>query len=231
MPNPEQPAALSPVVAVGNGADIPNGATEYTVPAVSGLAARFDGTYTVFLIGSGTWGSPTVSRTVTVVIKQYPFSGGTAVTTTLARTFTPSTDIVNGYVDLGQVTLPIAEIPPGNTTAAYFTLTVSSGQTADRYLDVVFCDTTGQTVLINTSGTGWNNIWIDAQDREHDLGGIYGSDADRDRAYSLTQWVDRWPGGAFMVRPDTHNRLLLYAQQGSPAATLTYLPHFLVDRI
>lgn len=231
MPDPEQPAALSPIVAVGNGADTPNGATEYTVPVVGGLAARFDGSYTVFLIGSGTWGSPTVSRTVTVQIRQYPYSGGTAITTTLSRTFTPSTDIVNGYVDMGQITLPLAEIATGNITAAYFTLTVTSGQTADRYLDVVFLDTQGQTVLINTTGTGWNNIWIDAQDREHDLGGVYGSDADRDRAYSLTSWVDRWPGGAFMVRPDSHNRLLLYAQQGCPAATLTYLPHYLVDRV
>jgi len=230
MPNSEQPAALSPIVAVGNGADTPNGATEYTVPVVGGLPGRFDGTYTVFLINSGTWGNNTVSRTVTVTIKQYPYSGGTAVTATLSRTFTPSTDIVNGYVDMGQITLPIAELPPGNTSA-YFTLTVNSGQTADRYLDVVFLDTQGQTVLINTSGTGWNNIWLDPPDRDRDLGMVLGSDADRDRSYSLTQWVDRWPGGAFYVRPNTHNRLLLYAQQGCPSATLTYLPHYLVDRV
>src|SRR5215469_1181170 len=82
MPDPEQPAALSPIVGVGNGADTPNGATEYTAPAVGSLAARYNGSYTLFLIGSGTWGSPGSSRTVTVTIRQYPYSGGTAVTTT-----------------------------------------------------------------------------------------------------------------------------------------------------
>ena len=229
MPPEDEPLAYSPITAVGNGADTPNGGTEYPVPAVSGLPARFDGTYNLWLIGSGTWGAATTARTVTITIRQYPFSGGTPVVSAVSRTFTPSTDITNGWVDMGQVTLPLTALPPGNS-AAYFTVAVTSGQTADRYLDVLLTSSEGQLILVNGTG-GWNNIWVDAPAASADLGGVYGSDADRDRAYSLAPQVDRWPGGPFRVVPGEHNRLFMYAAQGCPGATLTYLPAWVVDRL
>jgi hypothetical protein len=229
QPPDDEPMTFNPICPVGNGADTPNGATEYTIPAVSGLAARFGGTYNLWLIGSGTWGAASTARPVTVTIRQYAYSGGPSVSLPIARTFTPSTDIVNGYVDMGQVTLPIQAIPAGNTSA-YFTVSVNSGQTADRYLDVLFTSSEGATLLVNSNTQSWWNIWADAPALDEDLGQILGSDADRDRAYSISAWVDRWPGGAFRVVPGEHNRLLLYSAQGALGAAGTYLPAWQADR-
>lgn len=229
MPPEDEPLTYSPICAVGNGADTPNGSTEYTIPAVGGLPARFDGVYNLWLIGSGTWGSSGTARQVTVTVKQYPYSGGTAVTQAIARTFTPSTDIINGYVDMGMISLPIQAIPPGNRSA-YFTVTVNSAQTADRYLDVLLTSSEGTTLLINSGTASWWNLWADPPPLDADLGPVLGSDADRDRAYSISQYIDRWPGGPFRVYPDSHNRLVLYSAQGCPGATGSYLPAFYVDR-
>jgi len=229
MPGRDAPPALNPLCPVGNGADTPNGATEYTVPAIGSLAARFDGTYTCYLIASS-WASPSSSRLLPITLKQYPYTGGTAVSLPLTRTVTPSTDITNGYVEMGPVTLPLAELPPGQLQA-YFTVAVTSGNTSDRFLDVLFLDVTGQTLLVNVAGTSLlNNIWADAPDANRALGGIYGSNADRDQSWSITANIDRMSGGAFSVEPTQHNRLLTYSQQGAPAVTGQYLPHWWMDR-
>ena len=96
---------------------------------------------------------------------------------------------------------------------------------------MLLIDSQGLTLLVNTAGTGWNSLWVDSPDRARDLGLVLGSDTDRSRAYSISQSVDRWPGGPFALRPNAHNRLLVYAAQGCPGAILTYLPNWLVDRL
>jgi hypothetical protein len=229
MPPPDEPLAFSPVIPVGNGADTPNGATAYPVPDVGGLKGRFDGTYTVFAVASSFANTGTL-RTLTATFRQYPYSGGTAQSVAVARDFTPSTDIINGFVELGTITLPIAAIPDGQTDA-YFEATLNSGQTGDRYYDLIMISTGGQFMLWNTAGAGYNSIWIDPPDRDHDLGLILGSDADRNRAWSITADVRRWSGGPMTLRPGEHNRLLLYSRQGVPGASCVYVPNWLVDRL
>jgi len=234
MPGKDAHPHLSPLCPVGTGSDVPNGSTEYTVPAVGALPARFDGSYSVYLINN-TWNSSGSSRTVTLTFKQYDHVGGTALSATLARTFTPSTDIVNGYVEMGVITLPIAEISPGNSDAT-FVVTVTDTNTSDRFYDVLFLDTAGQTVLLNSNVTAFaQNIWLDVADLDRDIGGIYASDTDRDRARSMLAYCDpnstRITGGPMIVTPNAHNRMLVYSQQGNPGLSVNYYPHWWQDRL
>ena len=232
MPKPDAPPELSPLCPVGNGADTPNGGTEYTVPPINSLPARFDGTYTVYLIASS-YNNPTSSHTVSVVIKQYAYSSGPSVQTTLSRTFTPSTDILNGYIDLGNITLPLADMAPGNTDS-FFVVTVTSNFTIDRYLDVLFLDTQGQLVFVNFSGSAFaQNVWIDEAELDRDLGRVLASETDRDRARSClaSDNSNRVSGGPLCVTPEVHNRVLVYQQQGVPATTMSYLPRWQSGRL
>lgn len=234
MPGRDAHPQLSPLCSVGAGADTPNGATDYTVPPVGALVARFNGSYSIYLIAN-TFANGSTSRTVTVTIKQFAFSGGTSITQALSRTFIPNTDIVNGYIEMGVVTLPLAEISHGNTDS-YFAVSVNSGQTGDRYFDVLFLDTEGQTVLLNTTGTPFaNNVWLDVAELDRDMGGIYASDTDRDRARSWLGYADpnstRISGGPLSVVPNGHNRMLVYAQQGNPSISVSYFPHWWQDRL
>jgi hypothetical protein len=236
MPQPTAPDALSPVCGVGNGADTPNGATEYLVPQIGILQPRFDGSYSLMLV-VGTWSSPASSRTITVQVRQYPYSGGTAATLNISRTITPNVDLVSGgagtlqYVDLGPVTLPLNDLPPGSTDA-YFAVTVTSTITADRYLDLLLLDTQGSTVLVDVgSSTIYNNVWLDQPSSSRNLGRILGSDADKDRAFSLTQYASKMSGGPLAVYPDMNNRILLYSAQGAVSASASYPPEWYTERL
>lgn len=233
IPGPDAPAELSPLCPVGNGADTPNGGTEYTVPPVGTLAARFDGSYSLWLI-NGTWNSPASPRDLTVVVKQYAFTSGPSTTQTMQRlAVTPSTDIVNGYVDMGTITLPLWDLPPGNFDG-FIVVTVTSSNTADRFLDVLFLDTQGQLVFINMPGTAFaNNIWGDQAELDRDLGRISASDLDRDRARSVlgSDISNRVSGGPLSVTPDRHNRVLVYQGIGLPSVIFSYLPCWWAGRL
>lgn len=232
MPRPDAPDALSPVCPVGNGADTPNGATEYLVPPVGTLQPRFDGTHSLWLVAS-TWSTPAAPRVLTVQVRQYPYSGGAVQSLNMTRTITPNTDLTGTlqYVDLGPITLPLNDIPPGSTDA-YFAVTVTSSVTADRFLDVLFLDTQGSLVFLDIgAGSIFNNIWIDQPDSSRNLGRILGSDADKDRAFSITQYAAKVSGAGLAVYPDMNNRVLLYAAQGVPSASANYPPEWWTERL
>ena len=232
-PGRDEPDTYVPVCPVGSGADVPNGSTEYQVPDVGNLNARYSGTYTMYLVASA-FSSPGSSRNLTVQVRQYPYSGGTAVTRNVVRNgLTPSTDLLGTqtYVDMGPVTLPIADIPPGSLTP-YFAATVTSSLTADRFLDLIFISTQGDFVMINVgSGSVFSNIWIDAPDATRNLGRVLGSNADRDQAVSALQYVERFSGGPLAVYPDGINRVLVYSAQGAPAMTASYPPYWWTERL
>lgn len=226
------PDLFNPLCPVGNGADTPNGATEYQIPDIGNLNSRYDGTYTAYLIASS-FNSPTASRTITVQMRQYPYSGGTAVTLNLVRSLTPSTDLLGTQtiIDLGPVTLPLADIPPGSLSP-YFACTVTDTNTSDRFLDLVLIDSQGTFVLINVgSSSVFNNIWIDQPDATRDLGRILGSNADRDQAVSAIQYAERFSGGPLAVYPDSNNRLFVYSAQGVPGLTAFYPPQWWTERL
>jgi hypothetical protein len=230
MPGRDAPEALSPLIPVGGGADPPDG-REYAVPDSGSLKGTFDGTYTIMAVAQ-TWNSPASARNLTVTIRQYPYSGGTAVSQALTLNgVVPNNDVVNGYVDMGVITLPLSQLPPGNTDS-YFTVGVTSSNASDRMLDVLALDLAGRSLLVNVPGASiFNNIWVDEPDHDRNLGGVFASDADRDRAVSAFRYIDRISGGPFAVSPVRNNRLLCYAAQGCPALICTYLPRWRVDRL
>jgi hypothetical protein len=230
-PSPGAPDTFNPLCPVGSGADVPNGATEYAVPDIGNLNARFDGTYTMYLV-AGTWNTPAAARDLTVVMRQYPYTGGTAATQSIARnSVVPNTDITNGFVEMGPVALPLNQLAPGGLDS-YFAFTVTSSNTSDRFLDILMIDTQGHLTLVNVPGASvWNNIWLDAPDADRNLGLILGSPADRDQASSLLQYVDRFSGGPLSVSPDHNNRLLVYSAQGSPGLTAFYTPQWWTERL
>lgn len=232
-PPRDAPDLFNPLCPVGNGADTPNGATEYQIPDLGTQNARYDGTYTMYLIASS-FTTPSSSRDLTVQLRQYPYTGGTAVTLNVPRKgLVPSTDLLGTQtiVDMGPVTLPLADLPPGSLSP-YFALTVNSTLTADRFLDVLLIDTKGSFVLVNVgSSSVFNNIWLDPPDASRDLGLILGSNADRDQAVSALQYAERFSGGPIAVYPDSNNRLFIYSAQGAPGVTGYYPGQWWTERL
>jgi hypothetical protein len=233
VPGKDAPDTFNPLCPVGNGADTPNGATEYLIPNLGNLNARYDGTYTMYLVASS-FNTPGSSRNLTVQLRQYPALSGVALTQNVVRnSLTPTTDLLGTqtYVDMGPVTLPLADLPPGSLQP-YFALTVTSSNTADRFLDVVLIDTQGNLVFLNVgSGSIYSNIWIDQPDSSRDLGRILGSSADRDQSVSALQYVERFSGGPLAVYPDGNNRVFVYAAQGAPGLTAFYPPYWWTERL
>lgn len=231
--NRDAPDAFNPLCPVGNGADTPNGSTEYLLPDIGNLNARFDGTYTMFLVASS-FNTPSASRDLTVTMRQYPYTGGTALSLPIPRQgLTPSTDLIGTQtiVDMGPVTLPLADIPPGSLSPQ-FALIVNSTNTSDRFLDVIFVDTKGSLILLNVgSSSVFNNLWFDQPDSTRDLGRILGSNADRDQAVSALQYIERFSGGPLAVYPDSNNRVFVYSAQGAPGVTAFYPPQWWTERL
>lgn len=228
LPSPDAPQDLCPFVSVGNGADTPNGLTEYAVPSlVANTLADFDGTYS-FILTNFSWASGgTTARTVTVTINQYEYAGGPSYSQSLIRTLTPSTDVVNGIVNMGELTLPYKDVSPDNTTG-FYTVTVTSTQTTDRFLDCLFLDTQGQTVVISASA-GYPNMWIDEPTTSRDVGRVLGSAFDRASSISILDQCNL-SGGPLTVYPGD-NTLLLYCIEGAPAAVASYSPRWQNDRL
>ena len=235
-PGPDSSPTLVPFVSVGNGSDQPDGSHFYTVSSlISGANAIFSSTYSVVLVASS-FNTPASPRTVTVTFWQYPFSGSSSpVSQPVSRTFTPSTDVVNGIVEIGNITLPVADIAPDNTKAL-FKITVTDTDTSDRFLDCLFLDTLGQTHLINTSGGAFENIWIDEPAPTRDLGRVLGSAGDRTQAFSVLA-VAGPPEGSLLISggPLTvdpgDNLLFAYCIEGPPNIGAWYYPRFYLDSV
>jgi hypothetical protein len=221
---------FQPLVSVGAGADTPNGGTWYTFPQpVSGVNARLNGTFTVYLINSSFNGSG--SRTVTVTFRQTEYSGGpTYTTTTIPVSFTPS-QITNGVLLAGVVTLPVKKIGSDNTQAS-FAVSVTDTNTSDRWYDCILLDTMGQTVVINEPSTGFLTYYLDAPDPNTRVGNVYGTQSDRSAAVSVMGEITAWSGGPMSVEPvDGENLLFAYCPGAlAPAVGVTYSPTFYFDR-
>jgi hypothetical protein len=240
-PGQYSPTTFQPVVSLCNAStglptDTPDGTTFYSVVSpIAGQAARFAGTYSVVLAGYQ-WANPTVPRTVNVSVYQYAFAGDTnpVVVPLNARTFTPSTDLpgagaVPDFITLAEITLPNALLTAENSQAI-FKVVITSSQTGDRYYDLVFIDTQGETVLLDIppSWQSYSNYWIDSPDNLHDMGLVSGSNTDRTVATSVLAncFVS---GGPLTIDPGA-NQLLVYSLQGYPGITGTYFPAWMVDR-
>ncbi len=227
-PSPNAPANLSPLVTIPT-ADVPNGATEYLVPAPApGQNARFDGTYTIVAVAYS-WHT-TSARTVTITIKQYEYPGGPSVSVAVPQSVTPASPAPgegNGVVIIDNVTLPVRGLPEDNTSA-YFTITVTSSDTADRFMDVIFLDTEGQFVLVNLPSGGYTSFYVDPPAKPP-LGQITGTLYDRPQAASVLGANSLVSGEPLLVYPGDQ-WLLAYAVEGQPSLQVTYQPRFWEDQ-
>jgi hypothetical protein len=232
LPARDSPHSIAPLIAAGNGTDVPNGSTVYTAPVTGALQARYYGTYQALLTVSS-WNTPANPRTVTVTLRQLR-GDGTTVTQAMTRTTTPNTDpdplrVLNGLLLLGTVTLPLTRISPGNNTDV-FSLTVSDTNTSDRFLDLLLLDASGQTVIYSASGSGVANLWVTEPDTGLDYGQVYGSAADWDTADSVLGDCPVMAGGPLAVMPG-ENPLLVYSAQGAPGVIASYQPRWNLDRL
>jgi hypothetical protein len=221
------PRDLTPFVAIGND-DVPDGNTEYPVPTPdTALNARFGGTYLVMLTNLS-WANPASSRTLTVTVNQYEQPGGNVTSQTATRTITPNTDITNGIVRLDFLTIPHKALPQDNTNAIY-TVNVTSGQTGDRFYDVLFLDTQGSTIIVN-SNTGYSSLYLDEPTLDQDIGFILGSQFDRADAISILDQA-QISGEPMSIDPHGNFNLLCYAVEGAPNVQLNYFPRWYLDRL
>lgn len=138
------PNTFVPCVPINGG----NGTTVTMPVPVSNVNATFDGTYSVMLTNN-TWNTPANARTLSVTVTQYEYVGSNGFSqTSTPISIIPNTQVTNGIVVLGNITLPIKAVAPGNTTS-FYTVTVNDSNGSDTFFDVLFLDTMGQSVLVN----------------------------------------------------------------------------------
>jgi len=233
-PGHNAPPSLNPCVPILNTADLPTG-IEYKVPTlIAGQNALFDGTYSVIAVAYN-WDNPTASRRMTITVNQYEYLGKSKAPfqTTINRTFTPATDIVNGIVMMGEMTLPVKDIDFSNTSG-YFTVSITDTDLEDQFLDVLFIDTQGQTVIVNIpSGGVYTNFYIDEPSTDRDLGRILGSDLDRSQAVSVLDSAIP-SGGPFYLdggQNKTDNLLFAYSPSGAPSLGVTFVNRWFLERL
>ena len=109
---------FQPLVSVGGGNDVPNGATQYSMPQpLTGVNADFGGTYTIYLVNYSWSGSS--ARVIYVTVTQYEYAGGASYSvSTLPVTVTPA-QVTNGILTAGVLTLPVKAVAPDNTGGYY----------------------------------------------------------------------------------------------------------------
>jgi hypothetical protein len=231
-PGRQAPPSLNPCVPVNNTADTPTG-IEYPVPSlVAGTNAMFNGTYSVVLVAYN-WDSPAVQRTVTVTVTQYEYysgAGDPAYQLAVTRTFTPATDISNGICIMGELTLPVKLVDPSNTSS-FFTVSITDTDQNDQFLDVLFLDSQGSTVLVNLppGASSYVNMFIDEPTADRDLGLILGSDLDRSQAVSVMD-AAIISGSPFYILPGD-NTFLAYTTAGAPNLGVSYLNRWYLERL
>jgi hypothetical protein len=225
---------FQPLVSVGAGADPPDGTHQYTMPQpVTGVNADFSGTYTVYLINSS-WsggGGSSTTRTVTVTVTQYEYPGGPGYSVSTLPVIVAPNQVSNGILVAGVLTLPAKAVAPDNV-GGYYTVSVTDSQTSDRWLDCIFLDTQGQSVVINEPTSGYLSYYLDAPDPNVSLGRIMGSQGGRPNAISVMDNTPYISGGPLFVEPaDGDCQLFCYCADGSaPNVSLSYFPNYFFDR-
>jgi len=212
--------------------DPPDGTAEYTLPQlIDGSAARFGDpdrpfTVTVYVVASS-WHNPSAARTVTATVRQYEQAGGTVYPAAASQSITPA-NLKSPLVLLGELTLPVSAMPLDNT-GGYFTVAITSGDTADRFQDALFLDTLGSTVVVQ-SPTGYTSYWVDEPAGSAEIGNIMGSMFDRGQAVSVLGSADV-SGPPLHVDPFGNQTLLAYSPDGAPACQLTHFSRWQLERL
>ena len=195
---------------------------------VPGVPADFGGTYTIYLINK-TWNG-TGSRTVTVTVTQNESAGGSGHSvSTIPVTFTPS-QITNGILTAGVLTLPFWRLAPDNVGAT-FSVSVTDTNLSDRFYDCIFLDTQGQSIIINEPTTGYPNYYVDIPDPNINLGNIMGSQNGRPNAISVLDNTLVSGVTPYLEPADSMNQLFVYSVDAAGIAlSVEYYPHWFLDR-
>jgi hypothetical protein len=225
---------FQPLVSVGAGSDPPDGTHQYTMPQpVTGVNADFSGTYTIYLVNSSWSGgsSSATARTITVTVTQFEFAGGPGYSVSTLPISVAPNQVNNGIVTAGVLTLPVKAVAPDNV-GGYYTVSVTSSNTSDRFFDCIFLDTQGQTVVINEPSNGYLNYYLDAPDPNVSLGRIMGSQGGRPNAISVMDNTPYISGGPLFVEPaDGDNQVFCYCADGvAPNVSLSYFANYFFDR-
>jgi len=223
------PKSFQPLVSVGGGSDAPDGTHQYVMPQLlPGVQADFSGTYTVYLVAASWNGSG--ARTITVTVTQAEYGGGATYTTsTIPVTVTPS-QVVNGILTAGVLTLPVKQLAPDNT-AGYFSVSVTDTNTSDRFYDAIFLDTQGSTIVINEPSSGYISYYVDEPDPVVTVGNIMGSQIGRPGAISVTD--NAVISGPPMAIEPTDGDCILFAYSAdgvAPSIAVSYSPRWFFDR-
>lgn len=223
---------FQPLVSVGGGSDVPNGATQYQMPQpLTGVSADFGGTYTVYLVAALWPWAGTASRNITVTVTQYEQAGGASYSvSTLPVTVTPQ-QVTNGIITAGVLTLPVKAVAADNMDG-YYTVSVTDSISTDRFYDCIFLDTMGQTVVINEPSAGYITYYLDAPDPNVNLAPIMGSQNGRPAAISVMDNAIL-SGVPLVIEPaDADNQLFVYSADGVgyPSVSLAYYPSYFFDR-
>jgi hypothetical protein len=233
-PSATSPLQFNPLVNIGG---VVPGTTEFPVlPLVTGVPARFSGTYTIIVVAD-VLNTPSAARTISVSVKEYESSGGaSSITTTAPVTITPSAvsltgpgnQVNNGIIFAGVLTLPYKALPPDNTQS-YFTVLINDSNTLDTFYDVMLLDSQGQMVCINEPTASYLTYAIDVPDPVYGTGQILGSQGDRTEAVSVSD-AAIMSGGPMLLEPG-RNILLCYSLPSAPSVSISYLPAFYLDRL
>lgn len=227
VPSIDTPLSLNPLVNVGGGGDVPDGNTEYAVTSNDPAGnARFQGTYSVLAVNFA-WTTPSVSRTITITVNQYAYPGAVPTSVNVQTTIIPNNlPLLNGFLTIGEISLPILDLAPDNFLA-YFTINVTSSLTADRFLDVIFVDTKGQLVLMSTPQL-YTTVYVDEPSSLRDIGRVLGTNADRDSAQSVLGYC-LVSGGPLLLQAGDNN-LTAYCVEGAPSLVVIATPSWFSDR-
>lgn len=208
---------------------------EYAVPSlIPGRNAEFWGTYTIMVVANS-WNPATTgsSRRISVTINQYEYTNGPAASVQATRVVTPATDIVNGYVTMGEVTLPVKDYDVSNDQV-YYTVSIHDTDQGDSFQDILTLDTSGQTVLVNiapgTAADGeYSSFFVNEPSLDRAMGQVLGSGHGRDTSVSCLDMA-LLTGGPLYIEAG-ENLLLAYSTSGAPDLGITYSPRWYTDRI
>lgn len=208
---------------------------EYLVPSlVAGRNPEFWGTYTVLVVANA-WNSATAgsTRRLSVTINQYEYTNGPAVSVQATRVLTPANDITNGYVTMGEITLPIKDYDEANDQV-YYTVSIHDTDNGDSFQDVMFLDVTGQTVLVNiapgtVSDGQYSTFYINEPTFDRALGQVLGTSQQREQSVSVLDMA-LLTGGPMYLNGD-ENLFLAYSTGGTPNLGISYSPRWYSDRI
>lgn len=170
------------------------------------------------IIAAGT--AFTITTSSNIVLSQK--INGVSVAT---KNLTPAVNSASSkWQDLGEVTLPLVDVPAQATGLTYSLSLASSGPT-----ELLMIDTRGTLVWV-PSFTAAKYVWIDEATAANGMGGVWsGAASDKSDAVSLLGATGLQIAGSFSLAPGD-NILTVYCVDGLPNVSTSFYPRWLHER-